>query len=178
MTSIGEIGLIGLVISDLQELHSWCGETHIQKTAYVAKATRHVPFKSEFVLYKHRPYSFDMSNALLQMRAQKIITATPQGGYGSSFSLNDSIWPAVRRAAEPTLEAHGEKIRFVCSKFARKKVAELERIATAIYVHYNFGDLVPSQQHAKLNELKPHISIPEARVAFEDARVFLEPARS
>ena len=79
MTSASEIHLVGRVVEILGEMHSWCGETHIQKTAYVAKVIKNVPFESKFILYKHGPYSFDMNGVLNHMRSQNILLVTPQG---------------------------------------------------------------------------------------------------
>ena len=35
MTTTQEMVLIGLIVKDLADNGSWCGETHIQKTAYI-----------------------------------------------------------------------------------------------------------------------------------------------
>lgn len=172
MTSASEIHLVGRVVEILDEMQSWCGETHIQKTAYVAKVVEHVPFESQFILYKHGPYSFEMNSVLNYMRSQNILLVTPQGNYGSSYKLNDGIWAAVSRSAKVRFEAFDAPLRFVCNQFANKKVVELERIATAIYVRLNFKDLDLQKQVRKLNELKPHIDISEAQLAFSEARVF------
>src|ERR1700722_18048872 len=99
MTSASEIHLVGRVVEILDEMHSWCGETHIQKTAYVAKVVENVPFESKFILYKHGPYSFDMNAVLNHMRSQNILIVTPQGTYGSSYRLNEGLWTALSRAA-------------------------------------------------------------------------------
>jgi hypothetical protein len=172
MTSMSEINLVGRVVEILNEMDSWCGETHIQKTAYVAKVIERVPFESKFILYKHGPYSFDMNVVLNHMRSQNILVVTPQGTYGSSYRLNEGLWAALGRAAGRRFDAYDQQLRFVCTQFARRKVAELERIATAIYVRLNFGLLNPQQQIAKLSELKPHIGVSEAQLAFSEAEVF------
>lgn len=172
MTSASEIHLVGGVVQILNEFHSWCGETHIQKTAYVAKVVENVPFESKFILYKHGPYSFDMNAVLNYMRSQNIVTVTPQGHYGSSYKLNEGIWAVIARTAGPRLMSFNRELRFVCDLLAKRKVAELERIATAVYVRFNFKSLSLEEQIAKLNELKPHIGLPEARLAFSEADLF------
>jgi hypothetical protein len=174
MTSASEIHLVGRVVEILDEMHSWCGETHIQKTAYVAKVIEHVPFESKFILYKHGPYSFDMNAVLNHMRSQNILVVTPQGAYGSSYRLNEGIWAALSRAAGQRFDSFDQQLRFVCTQFARKKVSEFERIATAVYVRLNFSSLNPQEQIKKLNELKPHIGISEAQIAFSESDVFFQ----
>jgi len=174
MTSASEINLVGRIIRILSEVHSWCGETHIQKTAYIAKSVKGVPLESKFILYKHGPYSFELNTVLNNMRSQNIATVAPQGSYGSSYSLNEGLWTALNRAAGRDLDAFDEQLNFVCGQLARKKVAELERIATAVYVRLNYGSLNEDQQTRKLRELKPHIGASDAQLAFTEASVFFQ----
>jgi hypothetical protein len=61
MTISADYALVGAIIKELADAGSWCGETHIQKTAYVAKELLGVPIAASFILYKHGPYSFDLS---------------------------------------------------------------------------------------------------------------------
>lgn len=52
------------LIENLRAKGSWCGETHIQKATYFVQELLRVPLEFEFVLYKHGPYSFDLSDEL------------------------------------------------------------------------------------------------------------------
>ena len=97
-------------------LGSWCGETHIQKTSYVAKCVEHVPFESEFVLYKHGPYSFDLNAVLNRMRSQGIITLVPQGSYGASYHLNERIWAAINKATGNYFDQFASRVERVCAR--------------------------------------------------------------
>jgi hypothetical protein len=56
-------------------------------------------------------------------------------------------------------------------------VAELERIATAVYVALNFPELDPKERVKKLTELKPHIKYELAAAAFDEAKPFLAAKR-
>lgn len=172
MTSFSEIVLTGRIVERLNSMGSWCGETHIQKSAYIAKIVEQVPLESEFILYKHGPYSFDLSATLLDMRAQNIVVATPQGGYGSSYSLNNGLWSAITRASGGSYDRYMESINFVCSQFAKRKVSELERVATAVFVRVNYSNLSPDEMRSKLMELKPHIGRTESALAFQEAGIF------
>lgn len=176
MTTSAEIILIGGVIRALRQRDSWTGETHIQKTCYVAKIVEHVPFESEFILYKHGPYSFDLSSSLGHMRAQRIISVTPQT-FGSTFDVVEGIWLALERASSNIYESYADQIGSICDVLAKKKVAELERIVTAIYVFVNFPDMSLDQMAHKLAELKPHINSRQAVDAFEEAEVFTKKIR-
>ena len=69
-----EAVLIALM-TGLREQESWCGETHVQKAAYILQEGLKVPIGLDFVLYKHGPYSFDLHNLLGEMRADMLVTA-------------------------------------------------------------------------------------------------------
>jgi uncharacterized protein YwgA len=110
MTTTKEYILIGGIVCSLNQNKSWSGETHIQKTAFIAKHVLLVPFESEFVLYKHGPYSFDLSSSLMKMRTQHMLEAIPQGQYGSSYELNSVLWSALNRAAGNVYDRYRTKI--------------------------------------------------------------------
>lgn len=168
MAKAHEFVLAGGVINALHRAGSWCGETHIQKSCYIAKHLKSVDFESHFILYKHGPYSFDLSSTLNSMRAQNIVSVTPRN-YGSTYELNLSLWSALDRAAGCVFYRFEDDINRICLFLAKKNVAELERVATAVFVCLNFPDLEKSKKSLKLRELKPHISLPEADLAFHDA---------
>ncbi len=65
-----------------------------------------------------------------------------------------------------TIERYRGQTEFVAAKFGKMSVAELERIATALFVTQEEGapsDVEPRAQ--RLHELKPHIQLEEARGA-------------
>jgi len=174
MTSPNEISLVGGVVHNLKLNGSWTGETHVQKTAYILKNTEKVPFESAFILYKHGPFSFELNGAINQMRAQNILKITPQGSYGSTIELNREFWLALNRVGAKIYDKYEQQIQFVCTKLAKKNVAELERIATAIYVYLNFHLASDQERARKLVELKPHIQLNDALSAVSEAETFTE----
>lgn len=173
MTTSKEMILIGGIIETLNSMGSWTAETHVQKTAYITKYVRDVPLDAEFVLYKHGPYSFDLNKSLGHMLARNVLTAHSQIGYGPSLRLNNSLWSALDSALNSVFEQYKTNIVEVCGQLAKKNVAELERISTAVYVFRNFAGFARERQIAKLSELKPHIDASTARLAFEEAAPFL-----
>ena len=52
---------------------------------------------------------------------------------------------------------------FVVSKLAAKNVAELERLSTALYVRLEMPNEDDAARGKRLNQLKPHVEISEAR---------------
>jgi uncharacterized protein YwgA len=158
------------VIEKLFERGSWCGETHIQKSTYFLQELLNVPLDFEFILYKHGPFSFDLSDELLAMRADEIIQLQSRSPYGAS------IVPAGRskllKAIYPnTLRKYRKRVEFIANELGGKGASALERVATALYVSLkaqaeesiNIGD-----KAAYLHKLKPHISLEEAGLALED----------
>ncbi len=168
-----DYAIIGRAIEALRGAGSWCGETHIQKTLYVAKTVFGVPFSATFVLYKHGPYSFSLTGLLTSMRADRVIKMVSQGHqYGPSFDLEDRIKPVMVRYGQLLKEAN-DGIERAAKFLGPKNVAELERLATAIYVWQKNGNRKESQRAEELNRLKPHISLDAALSAVTDADRFL-----
>jgi hypothetical protein len=63
----------------------------------------------------------------------------------------------------------------VAQRFGGKNVAALERLTTAIYV--TVEENTPSHDRVRyINELKPHVSIPEAEAALVEADALIQAA--
>jgi len=169
MTTTREMVLVGGVAAALRERGSWTGETHVQKAAFVAKVLKHVPFESEFVLYKHGPFSFDLNKSLVHMRARGILSLTQNPGYGPSFEVNRPLWNALNQAAGNVFRQYSEGIDVICDTLATKNVAELERIATAIFLSVSHSDWSREELAEELVRVKPHIPPELARHAFDEA---------
>jgi hypothetical protein len=149
---------IAELIEALQRSQSWCGETHIQKAAYLLQALTRVDLGYEFVLYKHGPYSFDLATDIATMRAAKLIDFTFRAaGYGPSIQLTafaPHVFKGTKRDLEPLLPA----IAFIAEWLGPHDVRYLERVATAHFVRQQFPHEAPATLAEKLRKLKPHIS--------------------
>lgn len=156
------------LIESLRERGSWCGETHVQKVSYFLQELLRVPLGFNFILYKHGPFSFDLSDALAQMEADFIIRPVPQSPYGPTITL-DSTSALLKKKFPKTIGKHQDTVQFVADKLANKNVAELERVATAMYVtvEENAGGK-KSVRAKRIHELKPHISIEKALEAVRE----------
>lgn len=166
MTTSREMVLIGGTVKLLREGLSWAGETHIQKTAYVAKTLKRVPFESEFVLYKHGPFSFEMSTSLVHMRTRGLLSISQNPGYGPSFDVAEPLWKALDRSASNYFEKYEADIASISAVFASKNVAWLERVATAVYLNSLRPTSSVEDRAAELVQLKPHIPYALAMDAF------------
>jgi uncharacterized protein YwgA len=169
MTTSKEMVLIGGVVKALRERGSWTGETHVQKASFVAKQLRHIPFASEFVLYKHGPFSFELSQSLVHMRARSVLKTIPNPGYGPTFELNESLWKTLRSATGNFFSDYEDGIGEICDALATKNVAELERVATAVFLDAEMPGRPVEQRAEELVRIKPHITPELARIAFDEA---------
>lgn len=159
----------------LRKMRSWTGETHVQKAAYVLTRVLGVPLDYEFILYKHGPFSFDLRDALSAMRAEGFLAWEVRPfPYGPSLKEGE-LGPALKSQFLAAAERYKNQIEFVARKIGSKDVKALERFATAIYVTLDLNAPLV-QRAAKINELKPHVSIPEAEQAVREADEFLKEA--
>lgn len=148
------------LIKEMKAKGSWCGETHIQKAAYFLQELMQVPTNFDFILYKHGPYSFDLSDEVTAMQADSLLE------YKTRLPYGPSLFP-TREGQEfliqypKTLSKYAEKIQFIAEKIGTMGVADLERLATALYVTLNENEVRKSRE-IRINELKPHIRIDEA----------------
>jgi uncharacterized protein YwgA len=163
------------LIENLRAKGSWCGETHIQKATYFIQELLRVPLEFDFVLYKHGPYSFDLSDELTAMRADAILKLQPQPPpYGPSF-IHGKGSKLIKKLYPKTLKKYNPMVKFVANKLGDKGVTELERLATALYVtrEINTDNSIESRAQC-IHKLKPHVSLDEARDAVRVVDTFIE----
>lgn len=157
------------LIENLKEKGSWCGETHIQKATYFLQQLFKIPLGFEFILYKHGPFSFDLSDELTAMRADLLIRIQPQPRpYGPSLVPSNGS-KSIKKHFSATLKKYDSNIQFVANKFRDRGVSELEQLATALYVTQEINPNGSSEFRAQcITKLKPHIKMIEARAAVKE----------
>ncbi|MDA8234685.1 MAG: hypothetical protein M0Z31_07815 [Clostridia bacterium] len=150
------------LIEILKEKGSWCGETHIQKSTYFLQELLEVPLDFEFILYKHGPYSFALTDELTAMRADGLIKLVPQPyPFGPSLLPSDSS-KALKRMYREALEKYYNKVIYIAEKLGDTGVASLERLATALYVTLEDEMKDVKSRADRIHRLKPHVSVEEA----------------
>lgn len=165
MNKLQRNGVLLLLIEELRKRGSWCGETHVQKSAYFLQELMEVPLGLRFVLYKHGPYSFDLGDTLAQMRADGVISITPRPPFGPSLGAGGNA-DLTKKLAAKTVADYSEHVQFLAAQLGNKNVASLERVSTAMYVALDGGLAQSREEQAnRIVELKPHIQIEEARQA-------------
>jgi len=158
-----------LALADkLREQGSWCGETHLQKAVYFLEELTNVPLDLEFILYKHGPFSFELRDEITAMRADGLMQICLQPyPYGPSL-LTTENGRRLQRCWPKTLYKYNKDISFVSEQLGNRGVAELERLATALYITKRIHGKDVESRARQLHELKPHVSIDEARRAIQE----------
>ena len=155
--------LVCRLIKAMREAGSWTGETHIQKCLYFLQNLMNVPAGYDFILYKHGPYSFDLQREMAVMGARFQLDLEPRYPYGPSVILG----PRGEKDLG-LVSRYDDAVEFVARELSTEVVLSLERLSTAFLVQLRFPGLGAQNVALKINEIKPHISIPQAREAVEE----------
>ncbi|MDN7025464.1 hypothetical protein FGU65_11270 [Methanoculleus sp. FWC-SCC1] len=165
MKQIQRDGLLFELIDELTKYGSWCGETHIQKAAYFLEEMLGVSLGLPYILYKHGPFSFDLSDELASMRADALLAwEIRPGPYGNTLKTTRES-ERLKANVPRTLERYRPAITFVARKFGQKGVKDLEKISTALYVTKTMQGEGCDARARQIVGLKPHISFDEAKEA-------------
>ncbi|AEA46326.1 hypothetical protein [Archaeoglobus veneficus] len=143
-----------LVIKKLEEVGSWTGNTHIQKTAgLVQSITGFKPYK--FVMHHYGPYSFELRDDLnLLVSAGFVERRTDESGYhyaltskGLRFLENSEIETKILGTVDE-----------IANLLGRAPTIVLELISTIDYVLNKFGSENEEKVLTTVKMLKPHFS--------------------
>ncbi len=160
--------LLTNLVGRMRSKGSWCGETHVQKSAYVAQQLAAVPLAFDFILYKHGPFSFDLRDELTSLRADGLLLLEPQPvPYGPKFKATQTAQELQDRFPN-TLRKHEKSLEFVATKLADKQVDDLERVATALFAKANYPDMSDRERAKWIHQQKPHFSVDHALAALEE----------
>ncbi len=167
MDRLRKAALLTRLIEGLCGKGDWCGETHVQKTAFFVQELMGVPLGFQFILYKHGPFSFGLRDELTALRADGLLELKPRL-YGAQLVPTKQC-EYIQGFYPKTLAKYEKSIGFVVEKFGGKGVVELERLATAFYVGKRWGEEASIDSRAKkVTELKPHITLERARDAVRE----------
>ena len=178
MERLQRVAVIVSLVEKLNSKGSWSGETHVQKTMYFPQELLRVSLEYDFILYKHGPYSFDLSDDITAMRADTLLKLDPQPPYGPRIVLGEES-EQVKRRFPKTIAQYNAETSFVAERLGPMRVVELERVATALYVTRELGESADCESRARrVRELKPHISLEQACDALRQVDTFIEGART
>lgn len=169
MDRLQRAAILTELMDQLRANGSWCGETHVQKATYFLQEILNVPTGFEYILYKHGPYSFDLTADLTAQRADFLMEFNHRSpGYGPGLVPTPTS-AELRERYPKTLARYSRQIAFVAQAFGDRGVAELERLATALYVTRELGDTTDVVERAdRLHELKPHVGLADALAAIRE----------
>jgi uncharacterized protein YwgA len=153
---------------------SWAGETHMQKATFFLQGLMHLTLGFDFILYKHGPFSFDLRDELTFMRSQGFLALVPQDPYGPSLIAGEKS-RLLTMYYQSLTDQYRPEIQFVSERLGSKTVADLERVATALYITEREPHGVNAAE--RLMSLKPHISLPEAQSAVTEIGQFISDKR-
>ena len=165
MTRLARGMLLAKLIEGLRKEGNWCGERHVQKAVYFLQNLMDVPLNFKFILYKHAPFSIDLRDELVALRADGLLRLETKARYSPRIAITDHC-ANFQQYYPRTLSRHEPAINFISEQIGRKGVAELERLATALYVTRRSDPQSSIESRAtEMVDLKPHIPKPKARDA-------------
>jgi uncharacterized protein YwgA len=155
---------------------SWCGETHIQKATYFLQMLFDPDLDFDFILYRYGPFSFELRDELLSMRADGLLHLEPTNPYGPRLQPTEAA-EKLQATYPRTLGKRRQAIDFIADKLGPKDVNQLERIATALFVTLQDPRAATAGRAQEIMELKPHIAETRATAAVEEVDALLAEAR-
>lgn len=168
MNRMSRAAVIVSLIKELKAKDSWCGETNVQKACFFLQELTGVPLDLEFVLYKYGPYSFELTDELTAMRADSLLALRVRDPkYGPCYVPGELADSLLKRYPK-TIGRCAGAIEFVAQRLGDKGVADLERVATALYIQKSIGDVDANERARRITQLKPHISLPDAQAAIRE----------
>lgn len=173
MDRLERAAIICHLTDELRAVGSWCGETHLQKAAFLLDEGCRVPLGWEFVLYKYGPFSFDLREELGELRAENFLRLElPPSGYGPRLDV-DQRGRKVMEQFSHRIDQHADAVADVVEFVGTRGVSGLERLATAVYLVLRRGDEENEDLARELCNIKPHVSEEGALDAVSRGRRFL-----
>jgi hypothetical protein len=149
------------------------GKTHVIKGLALGAAARVLEVPFDFFLYKHGPYSTDVETNLEQMKSYGALLVQPAyDGFGVILRPGDMAGFVKARA--PLTARTQQGIDRICDFIRSKNVGQLERLATAAWIRTREGIEDSDVVAERLNQLKPHVSLRDAREADREFVTFLQ----
>lgn len=150
----------------LAEHGSWCGETHLQKSVFFLQEMLGVPTGFDYILYKFGPFSGELREELGSMRVDGFLELVAQPApYGPTLQVTPTAERQLVARWPKTLRRYQEEIGFIAEKLGGRGVGALERLATAFWVTKQMPRADETPRAERINELKPHVSVEQAREA-------------
>jgi uncharacterized protein YwgA len=167
--------LIYCLVEALRSKGNWCGETHIQKTMFFLDELSNHAVGYEFILYKHGPFSFELSEDLSVMDARGFVKDEIANiNYGPRLNINPTVRNMLtEKFGQLTVQVQ-DAMTFVVNKLADCGVATLERLGTALY--FTRKECVDGSEAraSRIHEVKPHVTEAQALESVKTVNAILD----
>jgi len=158
-----QAAILGAFVEKVRNMGQPCGETLMQKAAFVMKELLGVPLSDEFRIHYYGPFSFQLRERLALLEAEDFVRVSPRE-MGVTYDLG-TRFEQLREQYPKTIASHERAIEFAATRLAPLSVKQLEPLTTALYVTRQQPDGTHEQRAAQLIEIKPHVKLGEAREA-------------
>lgn len=158
-----QAAILAAFVERVRSLGHPCGETLLQKAAFVMKELFGVPLRDEFRIHYYGPFSFQLRDRLASMEADDFVRVRPRE-MGVTYDVGER-YPQLRSKFAADLNAQSKAIDFVARQLGSLGVKKLEPLTTALYVTRRHPEASIDARIQRLREIKQHIEEPEARTA-------------
>ncbi|HKO55092.1 MAG TPA: hypothetical protein VJ276_04390 [Thermoanaerobaculia bacterium] len=158
-----QAAILGAFVEKVRSTGLPCGETLLQKAAYVMKELFGVPLSDEFRIHYYGPFSFQLRNRLSLLEAEEFLRVSPRD-LGVTYDTGERF-SQLREQLPATIAQHQQAIDFAASKLGSLGVKELEPLTTALFVTRQQPKADAGARAARLMQIKPHVKSAEARAA-------------
>jgi len=160
-----QAAILGTFVETVRATGHACGETLLQKAAYVMKELFGVPLSDEFRIHYYGPFSFQLRNRLSLLEAEEFLRVSPRD-MGVTYDIGERF-SQLRELFPNTIAKYQPAIDFAASQLGSLGVKELEPLTTALFVSRQQPDADANARATKLMLIKPHVKSAEARAAIE-----------
>lgn len=158
-----QAAILATFVDRVRGMGNACGETLLQKAAYVMKELFAVPLTDEFRIHYYGPFSFQLRDRLASMEADDILRVSPRE-LGVTYDVGDRF-QQLRERFPKTIATYMPAIEFAATELGPLGVKQLEPLATALFVTRQNPQAPAGERAAKLMAIKSHVPPHEANAA-------------
>ena len=158
-----QAAILGAFVEKVRAMGYACGDTLLQKAAYVMKELFGVPLSDEFRIHYYGPFSFQLRDRLSLLEAEEFLRVSPRD-LGVTYDTGERF-SQLREQFPRTIGEYQHAIDFAASQLGSLGVKDLEPLTTALFVTRQQPNTEASARAAKLMKIKPHVKSAEARAA-------------
>ncbi len=171
MTNLEKYGVIAYLAKNSPS--KWIGRTALMKFCYLLQSVRGVPLGYHFTLYSYGPFDSAVLSDLGVTEALGLVESTFQdypSGYGYRIECTASSEDVVGVGGD-LLARHKQDVEWVLETFGSRGAADLELLATLVYVDHESArrnsSLSLKELAKKVSEVKPRFADKDILAAAE-----------